>query len=183
MAHISTFKCPNKSKEKIVLLNQDIGYLLIKYLKGLDVINYMEAVNHSEQFQTIEISDEYAFYSIFMKLITGKKIKLSVPYLDFYFVTCSLDEEGYLCPNKYYTGEAPALRLFIHPTFTVEAFEKLCCTYKTPSFQCYSRLLPFNTHTYAGNLILVDYFNYNCSIGYSRNFNVHEKSLFKGLIL
>ncbi|CAF3472874.1 unnamed protein product [Rotaria sp. Silwood1] len=178
MAHISAFNCQTVRNEKTVALNQDVGYLLIDYLKGLDVINFMEAANGSEQFKTIEIS-EYRYYEIFMKLAKEDKVTVNVPYLDFYLETCSFDEMGYLYPDQHHHENAPVLRLFIHPTFTVEAFEKFCCTYKNPSFQCYSRLLPFNTHSYVGSLILVDYFNYKCSIGSSRELNIHEQSLFK----
>jgi hypothetical protein len=183
MTPTSSFNCSAAPIEKIVALNQDIGYLLIKYLKGLDVINFMEAVNGSEQFKVIEMSEEHFFYKMFMKIVKEEKVKINVPYLDFYLDTCSIDEEEYLSPERYDRGEAPRLRLFIHSTFTVEAFENFCCTYKTPSFQCYSRLLPFNTHTYAGNLILVDYFNYKHLIGCTRELNIHEQTLFKGLIL
>ncbi|CAF3849002.1 unnamed protein product [Rotaria sordida] len=43
------------------------------------------------------------------------------------------------------------------------------------------RLLPLNTHSYVGSLILVDYFNYKWSIGSSRELNIHEQSLFKAI--
>jgi len=183
MNHNPTSNLLSASNKKVVALNQDIGYLLIKYLDGLNVINFMEAVNGSEEFQTIEITEERIFYKMFIKLMKEEKIKITVPYLHFYLDTCFIDVEEYLCPEQYYRGEPPVLRLFIHPTFTVEAFQYLCCTYKTSSFQCYTRLLPFNTHTYVGSLILVDYFNYKNLIGYTRELNTHERNLFKGVIL
>jgi hypothetical protein len=182
MPPVSTLNHPDSSSGKIASLNQDLAYILIKYLKGLDVINFMEAVNGSKQFQTVEISEEYVFYKIFTKMVKEKKVTLNVPYLDFYLETCSVDAEGYVRPNQYQYGNAPILRLFIHPSFTVKAFDKLCCAYKTPSFQCYGRLLPFNTHSYVGDLTVVDYFNYRCSIGSPRELNWHEQRLFKGLI-
>jgi len=169
------------SNEKIVLLNQDIGYLLMKHLNGLDVVNFMEAVNGSEQFSTIEITKEQIFLALFTKFMSKEKIKVVVSYLHCYLDTCSVDDEGYLCPDRYYQGAPPVLRLFVHPSFTVEAFEHLCSTYKTPSFQCYSRLLPLNTYTYVGNLILIDYFKYKDIIGCMRELNEHEQSLFKGM--
>ena len=167
--------------ERTVLLNQDVGYLLMKHLNGLNVINFMEAVNGSDQFSTIEITEEQIFFALFAKLMQKEKIKVEVPYLHYYLDTCSVDDEGYLCPNRYCQGAPPSLRLFIHPTFTVEAFEHLCLTYKTPSFQCYSRLLPLNTYTYVGNSILIDYFQYKHMIGGTRELNEHETSLFKGM--
>ncbi|CAF4138161.1 unnamed protein product, partial [Adineta steineri] len=36
------------SNEEIVPLCQDIGYTLIKYLNGLNVINFIEAINDSD---------------------------------------------------------------------------------------------------------------------------------------
>ena len=181
MSHTLKSNDPNKSDQKVVSLNQDIGYLLLKYLKGLDAINFMTVVNGSEQFNIIEISEDHVFYTIFIKLVKKDKIKINIPYLDFYLDTCSINEQGYLYPEQYHVAEAPLLRLFIHPSFTVEAFENLCCAYNTPSFQCYSRLLPLNTYTYAGNMILFDYFNYKSLVGCRRALNAHERSLFKGL--
>ena len=183
MTHTSSSTCIATSNKRIVLLNPYIGYMFMKYLDGLNVISFMAAVNGTEQFSTIEITDEQIFFKRFMKLMKKEKIKVNVPYLDFYLDTCFIDEQGYLCPERYYGGEPPVLRLFIHPTFTVEAFEHLCCTYKTSSFQCYTRLLSLNTHSYAGNLILVDYFKYKDSIGCTRELNAFEKNLFKGMIL
>jgi hypothetical protein len=182
MTPTSPFNYPTALNEEIIANNQCIGYLLIKYLDGLNVINFMEAVNGSEEFQTFEITREKIFYKIFMSLMKDEKIKIDVPYLHFYLDTCFIDEEGYVCPKEYHRGEPPMLRLFIHPTFTVEAFKYFCCTYKTASFQCYSRLLPLNTHTYAGDLIVVDYFTYKHSLGCTRELNVYEESLFKGVI-
>ncbi|CAF1590784.1 unnamed protein product [Rotaria magnacalcarata] len=160
MNHTLRSNYPTEPDEKIVALNQDIGYLLLKYLKGLDVISFMEAIDGSEQFNMIEISEDHLFYKVFMKIVKEEKMKVNVPYLHFYLDTCSIDEHGYLYPERYHSGETPILRLFIHPTFTVEAFENLCFTCKTPSFQCYGRLLPLNTYTYVGNFLLLDYFNY-----------------------
>ncbi|CAF3478219.1 unnamed protein product [Rotaria socialis] len=179
MNHTLTSNYPTEPDEKIVALNQDIGYLLLKYLKGLDVISFMEAIDGSEQFNMIEISEDHLFYKVFMKIVKEEKMKINVPYLHFYLDTCSIDEHGYLYPERYHSGETPILRLFIHPTFTVEAFENLCFTYKTPSFQCYSRLLPLNTYTYVGNFLLLDYFHYKGLIGCPRELNAHERRLFK----
>ena len=164
----------------MITLNRDIGYLLINYLGGSDAINFLEAVNGSEQFQTIEATEEWFFYKIFMKFDNKEKMRIDVPYLDRYLDTSFVNEESYLCPKVYHCGEPPTLRLFIHPTFTVEVLKHFCCTYKTSSFQCYTRLLPFNTHSYAGNLMLVDYFKYKDSIGVTHSLNVHERSLFEG---
>ncbi|CAF2071869.1 unnamed protein product [Rotaria magnacalcarata] len=179
MNHTLRSNYPTEPDEKIVALNQDIGYLLLKYLKGLDVISFMEAIDGSEQFNMIEISEDHLFYKVFMKIVKEEKMKVNVPYLHFYLDTCSIDEHGYLYPERYHSGETPILRLFIHPTFTVEAFENLCFTCKTPSFQCYGRLLPLNTYTYVGNFLLLDYFNYKGLIGCPRELNAHERRLFK----
>ena len=175
------FHRPDTSTGTTVALNQDIGYLLLRYLDGLNAINFMEAVNGSEQFRTIQIIEERIFLKLFTQLINRERIEVSVPYLHLYLDTCSICEDGYLSPDRYDHGAPPVMRLFIHPTFTLEAFKHVCCTYKTPSFQCYARLLPLNTHSYAGNLILADYFLYKHSVGHSRQLNVHERGLFKGV--
>lgn len=183
MAHPVVVKDSILSNDKIVPLNQDIGYLLTTYLDGLDVIRFMEVVNGSEEFNTIEITEEQIFYKIFIKFVNKLKVKADIPYLNPYMDSCFIDEEGYLYPEEHGEKEAPAFRVFIHPTFTIEALKQLCCTYNTSSFQCYTRLLPLNSYSYAGNLILIDYFHFKNSIGCMRDVNVHEKSLLKGMNL
>jgi hypothetical protein len=88
------------SNERIVLLNPNIGYLFMEYLDGLNVISVMVAVNGTEQFSTIAITNEQIFFQRFMKLMKKEKIKVNVPYLDLYLDTCFIDEQGYLCPER-----------------------------------------------------------------------------------
>lgn len=166
-------------KKKVVFLNQDIGYLLVGYLNGLDAINFMKETSGTEQFHRIEITEDRTFNRLFMKLNGEQKVKVPIPCLDFYLETCGIDSDGYLFPLKHQVGEPPLLRLFIHPTFTTNAFSKLCFTYKTNCFQCYSRLIPLNTHSYVANFFVLDYFEFRNSIGLSRQLNVHEEHLFK----
>ena len=172
-------RCSDTSTGNTVALNQDIGYLLLGFLDGLNAINFMDAVDGSEQFRTIQITEERIFTKLFTQFAKKERIRVSVPYLHLYLDTCSIDDDGYLCPDRYDHGAPPVMRLFIHPMFTLEAFKHVCCTYRTPSFQCYARLLPLNTHSYAGNLILADYFLHKHSVGQSRQLNVHERGLFK----
>ena len=183
MMHSQSFDCSVEQTEKTVALPSVVGQLLIGYLDGLDVINFIEAVKGSEHFQTLDINEEWFFYKLFMKLHRKEKTKTVVPYLHLYLDTCSIDEDGYLRPENYHQGEPPTLRMFIHPTFTNEAFKQLCRACMTSSFQCYTRLLPFNTHSDVGNLMLIDYFKYKDSFGCNRELNFPERSLFKGLIL
>ncbi|CAF1324997.1 unnamed protein product [Adineta steineri] len=172
------------SNEEIVPLCQDIGYTLIKYLNGLNVINFIEAINDSDQFYAIEIISEKAFYKKFTKLMKKEKVKVDVPYVYCYLDTWSIDDEGYVRPTEqFYQSGAPILRLFVHSTFTDDAFEHICSTYKTSSFQCYTRLIPLNIHTYVGNSTLVDFFSYKNSNGYNRELNVYKRNLFKGVII
>ena len=182
MMHSQPFDYSAAQTKKTIVLPSDIGHLLVACLDGLDVINFIEAVKGSEHFQTLDISKEWFFHKIFTKFNSKRKMKTVVPYLHLYLDTCFVDEEGYLRPEKYHQGEPPTLRMFIHPTFTNEAFKQLCRACMTSSFQCYTRLLPFNTHSDVGNLMLIDYFNYKDTFGCNRELNVHERSLFKGLI-
>ncbi|CAF1131141.1 unnamed protein product [Adineta ricciae] len=182
MTEISPLNCTTATHEKIVVLNRDVRYMLINKLKGLDAINFMEAVNRSEQFGVIEINEDHFFNVVFMKISKNKTIKIKMPYHFACLDSLYIDDQGYLYTQKYCQEECPPIRIFIHPTFTVDAFEMLCFTYKTEAFRCHSRLLPFNCHPYVGNLILVDYFNYKDSIGSVRELNKHEKYLFKDMI-
>lgn len=182
MSEDTTFVHKNEQKKKTVLLNQDIGYILLKYLDGLDVINFMEQANGSEQFSTIEINSDFAFYKAFMKFVDKENVKLNIPCLEQDFDTWIMNNATtYLCHDSFYQHDCPHLRPFVHSTFTIESFKSMCETYKTASFQCYCRLLSFNTYVYAGNLLLADYFHSKRSIGGSRELNLHERTLFKGI--
>jgi hypothetical protein len=64
------------SNERIVLLNPNVGYLFMEYLDGLNVISFMVAVNGTEQFSTIAITNEQIFFQRFMKLMKKEKSKL-----------------------------------------------------------------------------------------------------------
>ena len=180
MSSLNSSDAPN---EKIVTLNQDIGYLLLNYLDGLNVIDFMEAVNGSQQFQTVEICSDRAFNKLFRTFHSRRKIVASIRYLHLYLDTCFIDGEGYLSTMQYSRADFPALRLFIHPTFSLEALKGLCCSYKTSAFQCYTRLLPLNTQSYAGNLLLIDYFKHRDSVGCARELNDHERSILKGMTI
>ena len=182
MTEKSPSNCTTISHNKIVELNYDIGYMLINKLKGLDAINFMEAIIGSDQFGGIEIRDDHFFNVIFMKTAKKEIVKVKLSYRHAYLDSFYVDVNGYLYPRKYSDDEGPPIRMFVHPTFTVDAFENLCFTYKTAVFHCYSRLLPFNMHPYVGNLIVVDYFNYKDSVGCARQLNEHERYLFKGMI-
>lgn len=181
MSNNSMLKDENKPEEKIVSLNQDIGYLLIKYLEGSDVINFMEVVNGSEAFSTIEIKEDYVFYKIFMRFFAKENVKLNIPNIEQDLETWTMGTTDYAYPEWFYQEDAPELHLFIRSTFTVEAFKSMCHTYKTESFQCYCRLLSLNMYAYVGDLLLIDYFYHIRSIGCSRELNTHERSLFKGM--
>ncbi|CAF1370220.1 unnamed protein product [Adineta steineri] len=73
----------------------------------------------------------------------------------------------------------PTQRLFVHQSFSIEAFNQLSKTYLTPIFQCYSRLLSFNTDFYCSNYGLINYEFYAQTIGSNRDLNDHEKKFFK----
>ena len=95
----------NKIDRKFVAFIQDIGYLLIKYLKGAHVINFMEAVNGSEQFNTIQISEDHVFHTMFMEMMEKEKMAVNILYLDFYLDRCSIKEQEY--SEQYCLREAP----------------------------------------------------------------------------
>lgn len=172
------------AKNIIVKLNEVVEYHLLKFLDGIDVTNFIEAVNGSEQFGLIAKTCDVHFY---YKLVSvyNKVRRIFLPRESFQYFTeeMEIDEEQLvLIPTRYSSVTQPSERLYIHPSFTQEGFSMLCELYNTPFFKCYCRLLPLNTVSYYANFGLLDYECYRGSLGLKRGLNQHEKKLFKGNI-
>jgi len=165
----------------VPLLSQLIGRQLLNFLDGIDAINFIEAVNNSEQFWSLADTSDYTFLKSINMFCGKNRINLCPTFFEYYQDDCDIDEhQCVLIPKKYSKFIQPSIRLFAHPCFSVDGFRKLSKLYKTPLFQCYSRLLPFNTVKYCADFDLFNYELYSSTIGSSRFLNEHEKKLFKG---
>lgn len=165
-----------------VELNRDVGHHLLTYLAGTDATNFIEAVNSSKQFWSIAKASDYHFIQI-IKLFCGhpRIPLLSYEVLGDFTNEYKIDDEQLVATSGRYSDVIePSVRLYIHPCFSVDGFEKLCQAHKTSLFQCYCRLLPLNTVCYNADFGLVDYQWYGQTIGEERVLNRHEKELFKG---
>lgn len=164
-----------------VELNPDIGRYLTRFLDGIDVINFIETVNDSEQFYSIANTSDHHFIQLITTFRNQKRIRLPRAYFEYYTDIGYIDDESDLLISKYYsTVNEPLERLYVHPCFSAEGFLKLCQAYKASLFKCYSRLLPLNTSCYFPNFQLLDYELYASRIGSERTLSDHEKTLFKG---
>lgn len=167
-------------KNKIIQLNQVIGCHILSFLDGIDATNFLEAVNDSKDFRSIAKTSNYHFVEL-MKLFRGHQ-RIILPRtmfennMDDYQID---DEQLIIFSTRYSSVIQPSERLYVHPCFSIEGFSKLCEVYKTSLFQCYSRLLPFNTFGYDADFGLLDYESYGHTIGAQRSLNDQEKSLFK----
>jgi hypothetical protein len=168
------------TEDACVPLNQVIGRHILTFLYGTDATNFVEAVNDSEQFWSIGQTSDYNFFEL-IKMFRGHA-RICLPHTLFgcYLDDCDIDEDKLvLVSNRYSTKIQPSIRLFVHPCFSIDGFQKLAKLYKTPLFECYSRLLPLNTVTYSADFGLLNYLSYSRTIGSGRILNDHENKLFK----
>lgn len=171
------------TENEIVELNQDTGCYLLKFIDGIDAVNFIEAVNDSRQFWSIAKTSDHHFIEM-IKIFCGRpRIVLSHTLFEDFSNEYEINHEELIAVSKRYSDVIqPSERLYIHPCFSIEGFTKLCEVYKTSLFSCYSRLLLLNTvgYNYSADFGLLDYKYYGHTIGSNRILNGHEKNLFKG---
>ncbi|CAF3628440.1 unnamed protein product [Rotaria socialis] len=161
-------------------LNPDIGLHLVNFLNGIDASNFLEVVNNCSQFLSIATASDRLFIEIMKKFDGRTRILLPAEIYGNYLQDCEiLDDKLVPFENHNPSVIQPVQRLFVHPCFSVEGFGVLCKAYRTPLFQYYSRILPFNTDLYCADFGLIDYQLYNETISSERDLNVYEKKFFK----
>ncbi|CAF1461479.1 unnamed protein product [Adineta ricciae] len=168
------------SKNSIVRCDEVVGCHLLKFLHGLDTINFTEAVDGSELFGSVAKPLDHHFIGLIKTFSNRQRIMLSRTLWDYYRNNCEIDEER-LCvvPTRYSLFTQPSERLYIHACFGLEGFSKLSEAYRSSLFQCYCRLLPLNTAYYNADFGLLEYEWFIQTIGLKRPLNDHEKKLFR----
>lgn len=167
----------------VVELNHDVGRYLLKFLDGIDAVNFIDSVNESRQFWSIAKTSDHHFIHVVRLWHTHKKILLPRALFQGFTNEYKIDDEQLITVSMRYSDVIePSERLYIHSYFSIEGFRKLCKFYKTPLFKCYSRLLPLNTvcHSYPADFGLLDYEWYCHTVGSERILNIYETQLFKG---
>ena len=171
------------TEKMVVELNQVIGYYLLRFIDGMDAINFIEAVNDSQQFWSIAKTSDHHFIEMIKMFCGHQRIRLPRALFEDFTNKYEFDDEQYIVTSKRYSDVIePLERPYIHPCFSIEGFIKMCEVYKTSLFNCYSRLLSLNTvcHNYNADFGLLDYEWYGHTIGSDRALNDHENNLFKG---
>jgi hypothetical protein len=169
------------SKNTIIRCDEVVGCRLLKYLDGLDAINFIEAVDSSEQFGSIAKAFDHHFIRLISVFCNYKRIILPHTLWQCFIDDTEIDEEQLVVVSTRYSSFIqPSERLYIYPCFSLEGFSKLCEAYRTSLFKCYSRLLPLNTVCYYADFGLLDYEWYSQTVGLRRVLSSHEKKLFKG---
>ena len=169
-----------ETEKKIVKLNPDIGYHLLAFLNGTDVCNFVEVASKDDQFWSIPITSDQVFYNLMKMLGNDQRLLLDREMYESYLDDCEVvDDKLVLIEKDDYPFTHPIQRLFIYPCFSVEGFGKLCKAYRTSIFQCYSRLLSFNSDLYSADFGLLNYELYSETISSPRDLNDHERNLFK----
>lgn len=156
----------------------------MNFLDGIDASNFVEAVNDSNQFASIATTSDHSFIQLIKTLHGNQKVLLPQCLYEHCLDDCEVEGDKLVISDAVDGGYiVPIQRLFVYSCFTVEGFNKLCKTYRTPPFQYYCRLLSFNTDLYSAEFGLVDYPNYCKTIGLERDFNSYENKFFKGTLL
>lgn len=169
------------TENMLVKLNHVVGCHLLTFLDGIDAINFIEAVNDSEQFLLIAKTVDYHFIEAITNFCRRQPISLSVAPFEHNLMEDEISDEQF--PNvsrRYSCFIKPLERPYVHPCFAVEGLVKLCPLYQTSLFKCYSRLIPYNNAQYDATFDLLNYELYIHSIGSRRILNDHEKKLFHG---
>ncbi len=165
---------------KVVEVIANVGYHLLNFLDGVDAANYLEVVRTDLQLRSLAIVTDYEFLEILKMFNHHQPIIVPEEMYQHYLHECDVVDFR-LVPFKKrdLSLRQPIQRLFVHPCFSIDGFNKLSKTYRTPIFQCYSRLLSFNTDFYCSDYGLIDYELYAQTIGSNRDLNDHEKKFLK----
>lgn len=171
--------------KKTVQLNPDVGLRLLNFLEGTDASNFLETVNNSDQFYSIATTFDKVFRRLMNETFRhGRRVPLPRMSYEHHMDHSEIVDDKLVLSAKLDSPlMQPRQRLFVHSCFTVEGFGLLCRAYRTSLFQCYCRLVPFNTDFYYANFGLLDYELYNRTITLARDLNDYEQKLFKSKIL
>jgi hypothetical protein len=167
-------------ENEVVQLNSYIGYYLLQLLDGTDATNFLEVADKSNQFGSIVPVSDHAFIKLMKTFDNNHRIDIPREMYEKYLHECEVIDSRLVPFNRIIlSSRQPKQRLFMHPCFSIEGFKKLRKTYQTPFFQCYSRLLSFNTDFDSSDYGLIDYELYGRTLGSSRDLNDHEIKFFK----
>ena len=175
----------NEIGNKIVQLNPDIGCHLVNFLEGIDATNFLETVNNNDQFNSIATTSDLVFRRLLNEILRqSQRVDLPRTLYECYLEDSEIIDGKLVWLEKQNSSLIqPQQRLFVHSCFTINGFGLLCRAYRTSLFQCYSRLLPFNTDFYYADFGLLDYELYNRTITLERDLNDYEQKLFRSKIL
>jgi hypothetical protein len=163
----------------VMPLNYVTTNRLLTFLDGVDAVNFIEAMNISEALCSLAPTLDHAFREAVKRFCGHRRIPICRAFFARYEDNYDIDENKLILVSKRYSTVAqPELRLFVHPCFSVDAFQQLVRFYNTPLFKCFVRLLPFNTIQYCFDFGLVNYISFNQRISSGRMLNEHEEKLF-----
>lgn len=171
----------NHTNKKIIRLNQVIGSDLLNFLDGIDASNFLQVVNDDDQFFSIAPTADQIFRQLFYMLPDFEKIFVPKKMYEHYLDECEVVNNKLVLIKKTHSRFIqPFQRVYVYSYFTTEGFRKLCRAYLTPLFQCYSRLISFNSDFYQGDFGFINYELYCSTIDLNRDFNEHEEKILKG---
>ncbi|CAF3044652.1 unnamed protein product [Rotaria socialis] len=173
--------CTKQDGIEVVQLNPVVGCHLLCFLDGLDASNFLEVVNNTNQFYSIAPTSDQIFRQLMQMFCCKQRVLVPRELYEFYSDDFEvMDDRLVVSYGDFDTSLIrPIQRVFVHPCFSIEGFGKLCKVYRTAAFQCYSRLIPFNTDFYCADFCLIDYELYHQTIGVERDLNTYENKFFK----
>jgi len=171
----------NHMENKTIQLNQVVGYHLLNFLDGIDVSNFLQVTNNDDQFLSIAPTTDDVFRQLFYTFPEFKQIFVPVERYQDYLNECEIVNDKLVLIEKTNSPFIqPCQRIYVYSCFSIEGFGKLCRSYLTPLFQCYSRLLSFNTDFYSADFGYINYELYCSTIDLNRDLNEHEEKILQG---
>ncbi|CAF2057501.1 unnamed protein product, partial [Rotaria magnacalcarata] len=173
--------CTKQDGIEVFQLNPVVGCHLLCFLDGLDASNFLEVVNNTNQFYSIAPTSDQIFRQLMQMFCCKQRVLVPRELYEFYSDDFEvMDDRLVVSYGDFDTSLIRSIqRVFVHPCFSIEGFGKLCKAYRTAAFQCYSRLIPFNTDFYCADFGLIDYELYHQTIGLERDLNTYENKFFK----
>jgi hypothetical protein len=169
-----------EDKNSMVILNHDVVEQLLMFLPGIDTCNLIEVMNSSIQYQAISASLDPVFRNMLNRCYGNRKIPIPKKQYEMFLDGCE-EIDGHLVPVSFtYSNASQQIqKLFVYECFSLVGFRKLCRSFQSPLFECYSRLVPFNGCIYHADFGLLNYELHSNVLCNERNLNEHEKQFFK----
>ncbi len=90
-------------KNTVVELNQEVGCYLLRFIDGIDAVNFIEAVNDSRQFWSVAKTSDYHFIQNIKAFCGRPKILLPRALFEDFTNEYEIDDEQFMVASNRYS--------------------------------------------------------------------------------